>query len=93
MAGKTTKKAPSFENGLEMLEGIAQKMESAEQPLDELMKLYEEGLKLANDLEERLQSARGRMLEIRKNQSGKPEAVPCDIEQQLSLVPSEEDEA
>lgn len=93
MAGKTTKKAPSFENGLEMLESIAQRMESAEQPLDELMKLYEEGLKLANDLEERLQSARGRMMEIRQSQSGKPEAVACGIEQQISLIPSEEDEA
>lgn len=93
MAGKTTKKAPSFETGLEMLESIAQRMESTDQPLEELMKLYEEGLKLAQDLEERLQSARGRMLEIRKSQNGKPEAVPCGIEQQISLIPSEEDEA
>ena len=93
MAGKSTKKVPSFETGLEMLESIAQKMESAEQPLDELMKLYEEGLKLAQDLEERLQSARGKMQEIRKNQNGKPEAVPCGIEQQISLIPSKEDEA
>ena len=47
MAGKTSKKALSFENGLEMLENIAQQMESSDKPLDELMKLYEEGLKLA----------------------------------------------
>ncbi|MBR4067660.1 MAG: exodeoxyribonuclease VII small subunit [Clostridia bacterium] len=93
MAGKTSKKALSFENGLEMLENIAQQMESSDKPLDELMKLYEEGLKLAQDLETRLQSARGRMQEIRKNQGGKPEAVPCDVEQQISLLPSEEDEA
>lgn len=91
MAAKTTKKAPSFEDGLEMLEGIAQQMENADLPLDELMKLYEDGLKLAKDLETRLEAARGRMQEIRKGQDGKPEAVDCTIEQQMSLIPAQEE--
>lgn len=91
MAAKTTKKAPSFEAGLETLEGIAQQMENADLPLDELMKLYEDGLKLAKDLETRLEAARGRMQEIRKGQDGKPEAVDCTIEQQMSLIPAQEE--
>lgn len=91
MAAKTNKKPPSFETGLETLEAIATQMENADLPLDELMKLYEEGLKLAKDLENRLQSARGRMLEIRKGQDGKPEADECSIEQQISMIPAQEE--
>lgn len=91
MAGKSSKKTPSFEAGLETLETIAQQMESAELPLEELMKLYEDGLRLAQDLECRLQVARGRMQEIRKGQEGKPEAVPCTIEQQTSMIPAQEE--
>lgn len=93
MAAKTTKKTPSFEAGLETLESIAKQMESADLPLDELMKLYEDGLKLAKDLETRLQAARGRMLEIRKGQDGKPVAADCTIEQQISMIPAQEEEA
>lgn len=91
MAAKTSKKMPTFETGLETLETIAQQMETAELPLEDLMKLYEEGLKLAQDLETRLQAARGRMQEIRKGQDGKPEAVPCSIEQQTSMIPAQEE--
>ena len=91
MAAKTSKKVPTFETGLETLETIAQQMETAELPLEDLMKLYEEGLKLAQDLETRLQAARGRMQEIRKGQDGKPEAVPCSIEQQTSMIPAQEE--
>ena len=54
MAGKSTKKPATFEAGLETLEKIAQQMESADLPLDELMKLYEEGLTLSHELESRL---------------------------------------
>ncbi len=86
MAAKTQKKAMSFEAGLETLEGIAQQMENADLPLDELMKLYEEDLTLSQDSEGRLKAARGRMQEIRKGADGKPEAVSCAIEQQMTLL-------
>lgn len=92
MAARSSKKTPSFENGLETLETIAKQMETADLPLEELMKLYEEGLKLAGDLETRLQAARGRMLEIRKGQDGQPEAADCTIEQQMSMIPAQEEE-
>ncbi len=93
MAGKSTKKTVTFEAGLETLENIARQMENAELPLDELMKLYEEGLKLSGELESRLQAARGRMQEIRKDSEGKPVAVESTVEQQMTMIPSEEEEA
>ena len=92
MAGKSTKKPATFEAGLETLERIAQQMESAELPLDELMKLYEEGLTLSHELESRLQAAKGRMQEIRKGPDGKPEATESTVEQQMTLIPAEEDD-
>ncbi len=91
MAGKTTKKAATFEAGLEKLETIAQQMETSDLPLEELMKLYEEGLALSRELEARLTAARGRMQEIQKGQDGKPVAVECTVEQQLSMVPQEDE--
>ncbi len=93
MAAKGAKKQITFEAGLETLEQIAQRMEEAELPLDELLKLYEEGLSLSQELEKRLNDARGRMMEIRKGPDGKPEAVESRIEQQMTLIPAEEDEA
>ena len=93
MAGKSTKKPATFEAGLETLEKIAQQMEEATLPLDELMKRYEEGLTLSCELEARLKAARGRMQEIRKGADGQPEATESTIEQQMTLLPAEEDEA
>lgn len=91
MAGKSAKKPVTFEAGLEMLEKIAQQMEDATLPLDELLKLYEEGLSLSQELEKRLNDARGRMMEIRKGADGKPEAVESGVEQQMTLLPAEEE--
>ena len=91
MAGKSVKKPVTFEAGLEMLEKIAQQMEDAALPLDELLKLYEEGLSLSQELEKRLNDARGRMMEIRKGADGKPEAVESSVEQQMTLLPAEEE--
>lgn len=91
MAGKSVKKPVTFEAGLEMLEKIAQQMEDATLPLDELLKLYEEGLSLSQELEKRLNDARGRMMEIRKGADGKPEAVESSVEQQMTLLPAEEE--
>lgn len=91
MAGKSVRKPVAFEAGLEMLEKIAQQMEDASLPLDELLKLYEEGLSLSQELEKRLNDARGRMMEIRKGADGKPEAVESSVEQQMTLLPAEEE--
>ena len=55
------KKTASFESGLERLEPIAVQMETSDIPLDDLMALYEEGMKLAKELEGKLNEAAGRM--------------------------------
>ncbi|MBE5801865.1 MAG: exodeoxyribonuclease VII small subunit [Clostridiales bacterium] len=92
MAAKSTKKNTSFEAGLETLEKMAQQMENADLPLDELMKLYEDGMALTRELEAKLSAAKGRMLEIQKGEDGKPVAVPCQVEQQLTLIQEDDEE-
>ena len=81
MAAK--KKPVTFEQGLERLEMIASQMEKSELPLDELLKLYEEGLKLSAELTEKLDEIDGRMQEV---QMGRDDAEATDVVRQESLL-------
>ena len=86
MAARKTNKAIGFEEGLERLEAIAGQMERGELPLDEMLKLYEEGVKLSGELKQKLEEAQGRMMEIRQGRDGTPVAVPADVVRQESLL-------
>ncbi len=72
MAGRAAKKTVSFEDGLTRLEALTAQLEAGELPLEELLKRYEEGVKLATDLEKMLEAAKGRMQEITAGQGGAP---------------------
>ena len=87
MAGKKSKTL-TFEDGLERLEAIAGQMERGELPLEELLKLYEEGTKLAADLNLKLEAANSRMMEIKLGKTGEPEIVLSDVVEQQSLLDS-----
>ena len=86
MAAKKTVKAISFEEGLSRLEAIAEEMERGEKPLEELLKLYEEGVKLSGELTQKLEAAEDRMLEVVSSADGKPQTVPTDVVEQKSLL-------
>ena len=86
------KKTPSFEEGIERLELIAGQMERGELPLDELLKLYEEGMKLSAELNQKLDSAGNRMMEVRISKDGEPVVEESSITQQQSLLDSLMDE-
>lgn len=86
MAGRKTAKTPSFEEGLDKLEAMAGQMEHGELPLDELLRIYEEGMKLSAELTERLDAMEGRMQEIQAGSGGKPVAVPTDVARQESML-------
>ena len=51
-----TKKTESFEDGLNRLEEMAQEMETSQLPLEELLKRYAEGMKLAGELTGKLET-------------------------------------
>ena len=80
------KKTPTFEEGLERLENIANQLEKSEIPLDELLKLYEEGMKLSTELNQKLDAANGRMMEVRLGSDGEVVIEESDVAQQQSLL-------
>lgn len=79
-------KTPSFEEGLAKLESMADRMEQGELPLDELLKLYEEGMKLSAELTKKLDEAEGRMQEIALGKDGQTIKTETDVVQQQSLL-------
>ena len=64
MPKKTQTKKISFEQGITILEQIAEEMEEHTLPLDVLLKKYEDAMTLSYDLQEQLQGAKARMKEL-----------------------------
>ena len=60
------KKKPkvSFEEGMKELDRLVQSMQSGEIPLDEMMKTYEQGIELSNQLDAMLKAHRRRIEQI-----------------------------
>ncbi|NLD52206.1 MAG: exodeoxyribonuclease VII small subunit [Clostridiales bacterium] len=61
----TKTKPASFEQKLEELEALVEKLEQGGLPLDEVMKLYQQGNKLAKDLEQELEAAQESLQKLR----------------------------
>jgi exodeoxyribonuclease VII small subunit len=59
---ETGKKTPdSFEQRIERLERIVEQLEQGEAPLDESLKLFEEGIQLAKACQDQLEEAKERV--------------------------------
>ncbi|MDD3334152.1 MAG: exodeoxyribonuclease VII small subunit [Eubacteriales bacterium] len=86
MASKSTKKEPTFEEGLGQLENMAEQMERSDLPLEELMKLYESGVQLANQLSDKLNVMKASMEEIKQGKNGKPLIVQSSLADQMSMT-------
>lgn len=88
MAAKSSKKALSFEEGLSQLEKMAQEMESSELPLEDMLKLYEEGVKLAGELGGKLEAMKASLETVKPEQETETEKETENfvMEGQLSLA-------
>lgn len=84
MAAKSSKKALSFEEGLGQLEKMAQEMESSELPLEDMLRLYEEGLKLAEELGGKLEAMKATLETVKPVQETETENFV--MEGQLSMA-------
>lgn len=73
-------KQPAFERSLGRLEEIVRKLENANVPLDEAMKLFEEGVALSRDCQKQLEQAEGRVEILMKKAGGELAAVPFEPE-------------
>lgn len=66
----------SFEKALEKLEGIVETLENGELSLEDSLKTYEEGVKLANTCQEKLEKAKKTIETLHKKKDGSFETKP-----------------
>ena len=93
MATKTTASPASeqtFETAMERLERIVEEMESDQLPLENLLKRYEEGVKLVRVCEEKLKSAEQRIEIITRNAAGEPRIEDFEPEKKAAAPPRED---
>jgi exodeoxyribonuclease VII small subunit len=64
-----------FEDCLQQLEKIVEQLERGDLPLEQSLKLFEDGVKLSNSCRQELETAEGRV-EILMKQSGKLQPEP-----------------
>lgn len=65
-----TKKKQSFEESLEALEAIIEKLEGEDLALDEALDYFEKGVKLMRACDEHLRGAEGKLKELLKGEDG-----------------------
>jgi exodeoxyribonuclease VII small subunit len=68
----STTQEPTFEQALGELEQIVQKLERGELPLEESLRLYEEGIRLSRLCHAKLEQAEGRIEVLLKDPRGEP---------------------
>lgn len=69
-----------FEKKLTDLESIVQRLEQGDLPLEESVRLFEEGMKLSDDCKKELDSAEGRVQLLIDQGGVKMKAQPLDVE-------------
>lgn len=69
---KTEAQAKSFEASLEALEKIVRDLERGDMPLEESLRLFENGVKLSRDCQERLNQAERRIEVLMRDADGRP---------------------
>jgi len=62
----------SFESSLESLEEIVQQLESGDLPLEKSLELFEQGIKLSRQCQERLSQAERRIEILLRDNQGRP---------------------
>jgi exodeoxyribonuclease VII small subunit len=68
----STKQEPTFEQALLELEQIVQRLEKGELPLEDSLRLYEEGIRLSRLCHAKLEEAEGRIEVLLKDSRGEP---------------------
>lgn len=81
MAKKKAKKEPTFEERLERLEKLVERLESGEAGLDESLKLYTEGAELVNACRCALGAAEKKIAKLAETAGGKLEEEPFEPEE------------
>jgi exodeoxyribonuclease VII small subunit len=69
---------PKFEDSLKQLETIVNQLEKGDLPLEDSIKLFEEGIRLSSACKEEIDAAEGKVQVLLKQRDGllKPEPFP-----------------
>lgn len=68
-----TQKKQTFESSLSQLEKIVRELEQGDLSLEESLKLFEDGVRLSRECQERLNQAERRIEVLLQDENGKPE--------------------
>jgi exodeoxyribonuclease VII small subunit len=83
---------PTFEQALQQLEQIVQKLEKGELPLEESLALYEDGIRLSRLCHGKLEEAEGRIETLLKDARGEPALDAQGRPQTTPLAPPEDED-
>ena len=70
----------SFESSLEELERIVRELEQGELPLERSLELFEQGVKLLRECQDRLNQAERRIEILMRDSQGRPAVRPFEAE-------------
>ena len=91
---KTEAQGKNFEASLAALEKIVRELERGDLPLEESLKLFEQGVKLSRECQERLNQAERRVEMLLRDTEGRPVLSAFDDEEKvLERLSAEESEA
>jgi exodeoxyribonuclease VII small subunit len=77
---KTDEQPKSFEASLESLEQIVQQLENGDLPLEKSLELFEDGIRLSRQCQERLNQAERRIETLLRDNQGRPVASSFEAE-------------
>jgi exodeoxyribonuclease VII small subunit len=83
---------PAFEQALQQLEQVVQKLEKGELPLEESLALYEDGIRLARLCHGKLEEAEGKIELLMKDARGEPVLDAQGRPRTTPLGPPEDEE-
>jgi exodeoxyribonuclease VII small subunit len=90
---KAEAKSKTFETQLGQLERIVRELERGDLPLEESLKLFEEGVRLSRECQERLNQAERRIEVLLRDNEGRPVLSAFDEEDANNFAHLNEDEA
>jgi exodeoxyribonuclease VII small subunit len=80
----STPKPKTFESSLEELERIVRDLEQGDLSLEKSLELFEQGVKLSRDCQERLNEAERRIEILMRDNQGRATIRPFEVESDLS---------
>jgi exodeoxyribonuclease VII small subunit len=89
---KTEAQGKNFEVSLTALEKVVRELERGDLPLEESLKLFEQGVKLSRECQERLNQAERRVEVLLRDTEGRPVLSAFDNDEKVLRL-SEESEA